>query len=70
MGFVVDGETSVNVLVRIIGPGLDQWLVGTLADPVLSLFSGETALIHNDNWSGNYGQTVGAFELTSAVSTA
>jgi hypothetical protein len=50
-GIVVEGGAK-TLLIRGIGPGLAQFGVeGTLADPVLTLFSGETVIAANDNWN-------------------
>jgi len=50
-GIVVEGGAK-TLLIRGIGPGLAQFGVeGTLADPVLTLFSGETVIATNDNWN-------------------
>jgi hypothetical protein len=55
-GFVVAGVTSRTVLIRAIGPGLNQFGVsGTLADPKLTVFRNGTpaAIAANDDWGGD-----------------
>ena len=50
-GFIIGGDTPKTVLVRAIGPSLAALGVpGALADPVLRLFSGQTAIAENDDW--------------------
>ncbi len=67
-GFVVRGNQAQTVLIRVVGPGLAQFGVsGTLADPMLELYSGSTKIAENDDWSGqqsvNLSAQVGAFAL-------
>lgn len=53
-GFIINGSTPRKVLIRAGGPYLDQFQVpNTLADPVLSLFSGSTMIMSNDDWSSD-----------------
>jgi len=48
-GIIVQGDTSINVLIRAIGPSLP--LSGTLSDPTLDLHNANGDLIaSNDNW--------------------
>jgi len=51
-GFIVQGTTPKNVIIRAIGPELSQYGVpNPLADPILELHDGNGALIaSNDNW--------------------
>ena len=70
-GFVIGGSTARTVLIRAIGPTLAGFGVGgTVADPRLSLFSGQTQIGTNDNWGGGttlaaaFAQ-VGAFGLAA-----
>ena len=52
-GFVVGGSTSKTVLIRAIGPSLAEYgVTGTLADPRLELYQGDTRLFANDDWNG------------------
>jgi hypothetical protein len=80
-GFVISGGASVRVLIRAVGPGLEQFGVGSvLADPQLDLFRGAVRIERNDDWaSGAAGQPsrevlanifaqVGAFGLDGAGS--
>ncbi len=67
-GFVIGGTTAQSVLIRAIGPGLTPLGVGSvLADPTMDLYSGQTVIASNDDWSGTQVTTlaakVGAFAL-------
>jgi hypothetical protein len=70
-GFVVAGGTK-RVLVRAIGPGLEQFgVAGSLADPQLALYAGATLHALNDDWGGGPMLTdifprIGAFPLPAA----
>ncbi len=76
VGFVVGGTTSKQVLVRAIGPtlALPPFNVGgTMSDPKLDLFSGQTVINANNNWGGgsllsSTGASVGAFAIGDATS--
>lgn len=67
-GFIIEGTQVQTVMIRAVGPGLSEFKVSNpLADPVLELYSGETKIGENDNWSGTQPATlasqVGAFAL-------
>lgn len=67
-GFVVGGTQAQTVLIRAIGPGLAPLGVGgVLADPTMDLYSGQTVIASNDDWSGtqvtSLAAKVGAFAL-------
>ena len=48
-GFIVVGESPINVMVRAIGPSLP--VPGAMADPTLELHDGNGAVLDsNDNW--------------------
>lgn len=73
-GFVIDGQGSLQMLIRAVGPGLSPFgVTDLLADPVLTVFRESTAIATNDNWSGvnnaaeiaSASAAVGAFNLTS-----
>ncbi len=70
-GFVIGGEGSKTVLVRAIGPTLGAFGVsGSLADPKLELYAGQSKIDENDNWGGGAALAdaftrVGAFGLTA-----
>ena len=52
VGFSVTGGTK-PILLRGIGPALAAYgVTGTLPDPYLTLYSGNTVLQTNDNWGG------------------
>jgi hypothetical protein len=51
-GLTIDGTTNKTVVIRARGPSLSALGVpGVLANPVLQLFSGQTQIDQNDNWS-------------------
>jgi sugar lactone lactonase YvrE len=68
VGMTMSGGAG-NVLVRAVGPTLGAFGVGTaMADPRLELYSGQTRVLENDNWSADLAATfgtVGAFGLTA-----
>lgn len=76
VGFVIGGTTAKQVLVRAIGPTLAAApfnVGGAMADPKVSLFSGQTVINANDNWGGGSllsatGSAVGAFAIGNAAS--
>jgi hypothetical protein len=50
-GFIIAGTSPKKVVVRAIGPSLQEILPGTLTDPVLELRGSDGALLgRNDNW--------------------
>jgi hypothetical protein len=50
-GFIIQGDGPQSVVVRARGPSLAATGVpGTLADPVLQLFTGQTQIGSNDDW--------------------
>jgi hypothetical protein len=50
-GLVVHGTTARNMLVRVLGPTLEEFGVAdVLDDPVLELYSGSTKIGENDGW--------------------
>jgi glucose/arabinose dehydrogenase len=52
-GFIVDGIVPKTVLIRGRGPSMSApplFVPGVLADPVLTLFSGQTVIAGNNNW--------------------
>ena len=72
-GFVVGGTTPEKLLIRAVGPSLGAApfnVAGAIADPQLTLFSGQTNIGSNDNWGGtaalvNTFTQVGAFAFSS-----
>src|SRR5581483_9141937 len=66
-GFVVSGTEPKKVLVRGIGPALTAFGVkGALADPILTLYDGNGAVVaQNDNWSDT-----AATEINAAATAA
>jgi hypothetical protein len=49
-GFIITGTEAKKVLILGIGPSLAQFFNGSLSDPTLELFQGDTLLQANDNW--------------------
>lgn len=69
-GFVVGGVVSRRVLVRAVGPTLGTafFVSGSMADPSLAVFRGQTQIAVNNDWGGGAALTavfasVGAFAL-------
>jgi hypothetical protein len=53
-GFIVEGPGDKKLIVRGIGPSLEDFGVAdALQDPTLELYSGDDQLAVNDNWPGN-----------------
>jgi hypothetical protein len=55
-GFIIEGSNSKTVLIRARGPamsGAPFFLQGTLANPSIRLFSGQTAIAQNDDWQAS-----------------
>ncbi len=71
-GFVISGRKTV--LVRGVGPGLAAYGVpGTLPDPKIAIYSGQTVIAENNDWSeGEANATAlrAAFASTGAFSLA
>ncbi len=60
-GFIISGTGPRRVAIRVLGPSLATYgLTGLLADPVLTLNSGPTAVATNDDWQSD---TTGAATL-------
>ena len=50
-GFIIRGNGPQTVVVRARGPSMAQLgLLGTIADPMLRLYAGDTLIETNDNW--------------------
>jgi hypothetical protein len=49
-GFIITGTEAKKVLILGIGPSLAQFFSGSLSDPTLELYQGNTLLQMNDNW--------------------
>jgi len=74
-GLVLSGTQARRVLIRAIGPALSAFgVTGALADPVLTVYRGNTAIATNDDWEVSRAsatvsvtaQRVGAFALPAA----
>jgi serpin B len=81
VGFVVAGEGEVQLLLRGVGPTLaGLGVTGTLADPAIELFAGNTRLAANDNWNAAgpvataalqaAARAAGTFDLASGADAA
>src|SRR5690606_29992288 len=64
-GFVVGGTEPRRALIRAIGPTLAQWVINPMANPRVAVFSGQTQVAANDDWSDLAAifSAVGAFAL-------
>jgi hypothetical protein len=52
-GFVIDGDTPRNVVIRVLGPSLARFGVNNaLADPRLEVYRGAEKIAENDDWAG------------------
>ena len=78
-GFVIEGSGDLRLLIRAIGPALENFgVTGVLANPTMKLFRGTTELGSNDNWSAATNtveiaataQLVGAFALAEGSQDA
>ena len=49
-GFIITGTEPKKVIILGVGPSLAQFFSGSLSDPTLELFQGNTLLQMNDNW--------------------
>jgi hypothetical protein len=57
-GMIAQGTESKTVIIRAIGPTLNQFGVpDALQDPTLDLYQGNTLLFSNDNWRSSTQQT-------------
>ena len=66
VGFVISGAGGRSLLVRGVGPTLQNFGVsGVLADPRILLFSGSTQMASNDDW----GQATNASTISSTATT-
>jgi hypothetical protein len=78
VGFVIGGDRPMKVLIRAVGPSLGAPpfnVPGTIDDPKIELFSGQTVIASNDNWGGGAELVavftkVGAFALGATSSDA
>lgn len=80
-GFVISPEGARTLLVRAVGPRLAQApfnLGDALADPILTIYQGQTPILTNDDWSEAPGASatlaastaVGAFALAEGSADA
>lgn len=80
-GLVISPGGPKTLLVRAVGPtlGLDPFNVsGALADPKITIYSGQTAILQNDDWGANpdaantalVAAQVGAFPLPAGSKDA
>lgn len=67
-GFVISGG-PVRVLIRAVGPGLLQFgVTDAMADPKITLLSGSTVVVTNDNWDS--GDSATDAEIAQAAAKA
>ena len=73
-GFVISGTEAQRVIIRGVGPQLaDFGVTDPLADPVLTVYSGQTVIGENDDWTGDVntvGQSVGLTPFAAASKDA
>jgi glucosylceramidase len=73
-GFVIQGSAPRKILIRAAGPALTAFgLQGTLANPLLRIYSGQTLLFENNDWAPGLSddfKKVGAFSWTSGSADA
>ena len=64
-GFIVGGTTPKKLIIRAIGPSLQQFgIANALSDPVLQIFSAAgNILATNDNWRDNRESEIIASEV-------
>lgn len=69
-GFIISGTAPQTVLIRARGPDLTNYGVpGALANPTLSLYTGQTVIATNDDWgSASNAQDIQASGLAPANS--
>jgi len=73
-GFVIGGNTSKTVLVRVVGPTLANYAItGYMPDPQLKVFSGTAIIGSNSGWAGDTSiikaaASAGAFPLNDPKS--
>jgi hypothetical protein len=73
-GFVIGGTDPRQLLIRAVGPGLQQFNISNfLGDPRLTLYAGQASLLTNDNWGAasnateiaSVGDALNAFPLAT-----
>ncbi|MSU25265.1 MAG: hypothetical protein EXS32_15785 [Opitutus sp.] len=72
-GFVIQGPAYKRVLIRAIGPTLAAFgVAGFLPDPILTIYSGQTAIALNDIWGtgGDPATVTAAAEVVGAFALA
>ncbi len=76
-GVVVSGNAPKKVLIRAVGPTLASYgVAGVLPDPFLKLYSGDTLITTNDDWStggtlvADAAAQIGAFPLPAGSKDA
>ncbi|MES9991731.1 MAG: FG-GAP-like repeat-containing protein [Candidatus Thiodiazotropha sp.] len=64
-GFIIEGDTPVKVLIRGLGPHLQEHgLDNPLADPDITLFSGQSIIASNNDWmSSKNASEIAALEI-------
>ena len=68
VGFTIDGTGTKRILIRVVGPTLASFGVGgVMADPQLTLFSGQTIVGSNDNWGGTAALTTAIAQVAFSL---
>jgi uncharacterized protein YfaP (DUF2135 family) len=66
-GFVI-GSTPKTLLFRAVGPGLAAFGVpGTLVDPTMTVYSGQTAIGSNNDWGSTNGTAIAQASASSGA---
>lgn len=68
-GFAVRGTAPRKVLIRAVGPGLAQWIGGTLPDPMLAIINPTTkaTVATNDDWGTPDGSAITAADAATGA---
>jgi hypothetical protein len=69
VGFAIAGTSPIKVLIRAVGPSLGQPplnVSGTVEDPRMVLYRGETPFAVADNWQDSFGEPAATFRAVGA----
>ena len=66
-GFVVRGTEPKTILIRGVGPGLNAFVTGAVANPKLELYRSATLINENDDWTDPAIATAAARSGTFAI---
>ena len=63
-GFVITGTTDLPVIIRAVGPTLEDFgIPNALVDPRITLYRDNELIANNEDWLENDGRNLGAFPL-------